>query len=687
MIFIVSSFAQLSDAEFEILKEKEDIIILDENMKVSFVDQRASYIRVFVEKEITYQIITEKGNNYLLPYTLPVRFDELYLPHNSSIRNEQRLFDDILIEKFEISLLNPDGSLEKVEAQRKAIENQIVTNHDRFGKIYSYHYTFPAFNPGETFQISYKYSFPFRLNWEKMFSTRVFLDTKIPRKKFDLKWSHHYYLEVDTNYVNGAIPQWDTLNNYVYLSWHRENQPGALDEPGARPHTNLEWFTFTPKPYEFLYEHYNSFKEEFIPFWYYLSIYREYKVRNAIVDFQIGAKDKDNLRFDKIAKKYIDLTPDDSTGITRLRYFQRYVVDSTKYDDDFKRFNKEEEYKRDHPGTELYGGIIKEPQKEFIYASIIPKLDHLFFTAYPADARMGYIGQAFYAPMLDNEFLFAVILKDNTLAYLMPKSDIRNMYCEELPFYYENSPVMLLFTFDYAGYKRNYNDVLRLVDLPGSTAAENTRKTNSIAKVNLVKGEINFVTHISLAGQYSTMTRNIYKDGTVDSTVNAKYFEKVWEFGGDYKINNVEVSATDYFFPFRTSIDVNFSSMDLIKKQGDHFELDLSGWIKHIFYEGLDAEHRFTDFYPDFTGNDTYAFMIEFDQPVSFIDLPESFEIDNDFGTYNFSLKPMSESKLLINSYFLTKTPMVKKEDIDQVANIYNAIEKTQLSKIRISIK
>jgi len=596
-LFTLYSYAQLTDDEFEIIVKNEDIYIVEENMKVTFLDQRAEYIQVVVEKEITYQLLTEKGNDYLLPYTIPVRFDELYLPHTSSIRNEKRFFDEVIIDNFKISLLNPDGSLEKVETKRNVIENRVVTENDRFGKIYSYDYTFREFKSGETIKISYKYSFPFRLNWEKMFSTRVFLDTKIPRKKFDLQWSHHHDLEVDTNYINGANPIMDTINNYVFYSWHRENQPGALDEPGNRPHTNLEWFSFTPKPYEFLYEHYNSFKEEFIPFWYYLSIYREYKVRNAIVDFQIGAKDKDNLRFEKIANKYINMAPDDSTGITRLRYFQRFVVDSSKYNNAYKRLNMEEEYKRDHPGMELFGGIIKEPHKEFIYASIIPKLDNLFFTAYPADARIGYIGAEFYSPMLDNEFLFAVILKDNTLAYLMPKSDIRNMYCEELPFYYENAPVMLLFTFDYAGYKRNYNDVLRIVDLPGSTAAENTRKTNCMAKVKLESGEVNFVSNISLAGQYSTMTRNIYKDAVVDSTINSKYFEKVWEFGESYEINNVDVSSTDFYFPFRTKINARFTNSGLIKQNSENYTLDLTDWVKHIFYEGFYSENRFTDFY------------------------------------------------------------------------------------------
>ncbi|MCD4664411.1 MAG: hypothetical protein K8R68_04005 [Bacteroidales bacterium] len=479
----------------------------------------------------------------------------------------------------------------------------------------------------------------------------------------------------------------DTIDNYVYYSWHFKNQPGCLDEPGSRPHTNLPWFSFTPKPYEFLYENYNSFKEEFIPFWYYLSYYRESKLRSAVVDYQIGSKDKDNLMFEKIAKKYINMAPDDSIGITRLRYLQRYVVDSAVYDNAYKLFNKEEEYKREHPGMEFSGGVIKEPNKEYIYASLIPKLDNMFFTAYSSDARSGYMSKEYYAPILDNEFMFAAVLKNKSLAYIMPKSDKRNLYCEELPFYYENAPAMLIFTYDFAGYKRNFENVLRIINTPGSTAKDNYRKTNCMAKANIAEDKITFSTRISLAGQYSTLTRFIYNEGSVDSTINPIYLEKVWDFGDSQKISSVTMGETDFYFPFRTMVNANYSVFGLIQKNENNVEINLSGWMKHIIYSSFKPNHRFTDFYSDFTGCDTYAFMLEFDQPVSFSEAPENIDIDNDFGTYIFNVKQLGENKLLINSYFTIKSHFVEKENIEQVARIFNVIEENNQTILKLTIQ
>lgn len=666
--------------------KSEDIVILTENMKVSFVGQKAMFIDIVVEKEIEYQILSKDGNDYVNPITLPLRFDELYKPHASRIRNELRLFDDVTISAFEARVIHPDGRTEEIEINKDIVEHKIVLETDRFGLIYSYNFSFEELEPDDVLKISYKYSFPFRYNWERLFSTRVFLDTRIPRKKFDLTWSHHYYLEVDTNYINGATPKLDTANNYVYLSWHFENQPGCLDEPGSRPHTNVPWFSFSPKPYEFLYEHYNSFEEEFIPFWYFLSYYREARIRNAIVDFQIGTKDKDNLKFEKIAKKYVEMSPEDSIGINRLRYFQRYVVDSTKYDNAYKLLNREEEYKRDHSGSELAGGIIKEPFKEFIYASMIPKMGNMFFTAYPSDTRSGYIGQEYYAPMLDNEFMFASILKNNTLAYVMPKSDIRNLYCEELPFYYENTPVMLLYSYDFAGYKRNFADVLRVVNTPSSNVRENYRKVNSMAKINLIKDEILFTTKISLAGQYSTLTRSIYQEGVSDNTINPLYLEKIWEIGDSVKVVDISIGNNKYFFPFKTSLDATYMKRGLIQKNENLFTVDLSGWIKHVIWDEFKNEFRFTDFYSDFTGHDTFAYMLEFDQAVSLVEVSENTDIDNDFGTYKFSIKQLSENKLLLSSYFMIKSHLVKKENIDQVANIFNTIEENNNVILKLKI-
>ncbi len=688
VVFILSNslFAQLSDKEFENILQNEDIVILDENMKVSYVGEKAYFIDVVIEKEIEYKILTEAGNEYLDPFVLPQPFDEIYKPHAPTIRNALRLFDEIKISEFNARIIKPDGSTEEVASVREVQKHQIVTELNRFGFLYSYSYSFRQLKPGEILKIKYKYSFPFRFNWERLLSTRMFLVTKIPRKKFDLGWSHQYYLEVDTNFINGATPVIETKDNYIHYSWHFENQPGSLDEQGSRSHAELPWFSFTPKPYEFLYEHYNSFEEEFIPFWYYLSFNREAKLRDAVVDNQIGAKDRDNLMFEKIAKKYIIMAPVDSIGIARLRYFQRYIVDTVNYNNDFKLFNRDEEYKRDHPGMELAGDMIKEHNKEFVYGSMIPKLGNFFFTAYPSDTRSGYIGKEYYSPMLDNEMLFAAVLNNNTLAYLVPKSDKRNLYCEELPFYYENAPVMLLYTYDFAGYKRNFEDVLRRVNTPGSTANDNCRKTNCMAKVKIAENRIDFSTRITLAGQFSTLTRFVYNEGSIDSTINPIYLKKVWDFGDSQKISNITLGKTDFYFPYKTKLNANYSVTGLIENNDGVIEVDLSGWIKHVICKDFSIENRFTDFYPDFSGSDNYAIMLEFDQPVSIAEVPESIDIDNDFGAFNFTVKQMGENKILINSYFLVKSLFVKKENIERVARIFKAIENNNNTTLKFAI-
>lgn len=687
VIQISSLFAQLSDEAFDAILKNEDIVILNENMKVSFVGEKAFYINIVVEKEIEYQILTDAGNDYLNPYLLPQAFDEIYKPHSSAIRNELRLFDEIKISDFDVEVILPDGNKEPIDVNRKVNKHRIVTELDRFGDLNSYSYAFRKFVAGEIVKINYKYSFRFEQNWERLLSTRVFQITKIPRKKFDLCWSYNYYLEVDTSFMNGATPQMDTVDNIVNIRWHFENQPGSLDETGSKPYNDLPWFTFTPKPFEFLVGDYNSFKEEFIPFWYFLSYNREDKLRAAIVDFQVGAKDKDNLMFDKIVKKYTNLAPDDSIGITRLRYVQRYIVDSTQYDNDYKLFNREEEYKRDHPGGELLGGIIKEHNKEFVYASLIPKLGNMFFTAYPTDSRTGTISKDYFTPMLDNEFMFATILNNNTLAYIMPKSDKRNLYCEELPFYYENAAVMLLYTYDYAGYKRNFADVLRCVDTPGSSVKDNYRKTSSLVKVNTETGNISFNSKISLSGQYSTLTRSIYNGGHVDSTINPIYLKKVWGFGDTQTITKANVEKTDFYFPFKTSINADYTISGIIEKNEGEIELDLTGWIRHVIYKDFNSGDRFTDFYSDFVGTDTYNYMLEFDKAVLITEIPESIAIDNDFGIYKFDVKQMGETKLLISSYFLVKSHLVSKENIADVVLIFNAIEENNKAVIKLSIQ
>ncbi|MCD4664410.1 MAG: hypothetical protein K8R68_04000 [Bacteroidales bacterium] len=189
IVFLTNSLcAQLTNEEFKVILKSEDIVILNEDMKVSFIGQKAFYINIIIEKEIEYQILTNAGNDYLNPFILPQPFDEVYKPHASTIRNELRLYDEINISEFDVHIIHPDGKIEDMALIKDSRKHKIVTENDRFGHLYSYNYSFRKLEPGEIIKIKYKYSIPFRHNWKQILSTRLFLETKIPRKKFNLNW-------------------------------------------------------------------------------------------------------------------------------------------------------------------------------------------------------------------------------------------------------------------------------------------------------------------------------------------------------------------------------------------------------------------------------------------------------------------------------------------------------------------
>lgn len=679
-------FGQLNDNEFDRLLDTKDVVILYENTKISLHAKKALFIEVLVEKEIEYQILKPSGNESISPIRIPEPFDQVYTPHNSEIRNASRIFDQVVIHSFNASLIDANGGITAIDHKVSTTEYEAINVEERFGSVFTNNYELPEFAPGEIIRVSYVYSFPYIYNWMQIFSTRVFLETDIPRKRYDLTFMHNTRLQMDTYFANEATPRELHDGQYQIYKWQYKNQPGSIREPGSRPHINVPWFTFTPKPYELIYEHFNSFIEEFIPFWYILSYERESKIRVAYVDSYLGVKNRDNLHFERATRRFQNMAPNDTTGRTTLRYFQRYMVDSVKYDDARDMYRRLEGNRRLRPGADLNSGLVREPNKEFVYAGMLPRLCCQFFTAYIDDIRSGYVFEQYYAPVYDNELLFAAITNDNEIMFIVPKSDTRNLYSEELPFYYENAPVLLLFTYDFAGYRRNFNDIFRIIVTPGSEVKDNCRRVNSMVRVNLKDNKLLFETRLTLSGQYSTLTYPVYNDWPVDESINPKYLCKIWDIADEPKVKHVKANGKNIVFPFTSSVNAKYSITALNRNDDMTATLDLSGWAKHVYYPDLDTNHRYTDFFADFLGSDTFNYMLEFDSPVSLVEAPDQILIDNDFGLYRFSVEQTAEKNILVSSHYVVKQPMVTKDQINQVGDLYSAIMKADQTTLHLKI-
>ena len=677
-------YAQLNDHELAELLQSRDLVILNEENELAFQAKKIDFIEVEIHKDVTYQILKESGNQKINPVVLPEPLDEIYHSHNSKILKGRRLFDQVYVNSFDAWLVNPDGSETAIDFNLSKKENQVVARKEQFGVVYDYRYSFPKFSAGDIVHLKYSYTFPFISNWQKLLSARIFLETCVPTKKIKFTLSHHNNLVMELHHFNVDDPYSYEENNRTYHQWTLTNQSGCIDEPGAWPHEESPYFTICPKPYELLYEHYNSFQEEFPPMWYLLASGRELKIRKAFVDDHLGVKNKDNHCFERVARRYVKMLPDDSTGIGRLRYFQRFVVDSIRYDDAYSLYNWDEINRKRSPGCDLASGFIREPNKEFVYANILPKLGCKYFTAYIDDARSGLISKEYLAPLYDNEMMFAALTGD-VATLILPKTDKRNLYCEELPFYYESTPVLLISTYDFAGHRRNYNDAFRLIVTPGSTAKDNYRKVNSMAKYDAENAEIVFRTRISLSGQYSTLTYPVYNDDPTDESINPKYLEKIWDLAEETELNQVQPKGKKCFFPFVSCVEAEYSA-GIEKDDEGMLHLDIGSWLKHVYYDDMDADHRFTSYHADFLGSDSFSYMIVFDQPVKMISAPDTLKIDNDFGTYQFDITKTDANKILVTSFLLTKSLVVEPSEITAVAGIFDAIEQTSHSELVVRL-
>jgi hypothetical protein len=350
------------------------------------------------------------------------------------------------------------------------------------------------------------------------------------------------------------------------------------------------------------------------------------------------------------------------------------MIDSVRYNNSSLYYDNQENYKVSRPAPELQGGILQDYAIESAYAGMILKLGLNFFTAYPVDIRSGEMSEKYFAPMYDNDVAFATILKTNILAFVLPFSEINQYLCEELPFYYEDIPVILINSYDFGSYKLNMLDTARIIRTPPSRFADNFRKIRGLVSINLDSGTADFRTSISLSGQYSTLCRFSYLNKPTDPSINPQYNQKVWEFGQDVYLKNLNVAKTDLFFPFSTSITADYSCNSLVEKTYDGYSISIKNWLNHVIPSDYDTLFRFTDFYPDFLGSETYIFQLVFDQNISLTNTIQNISINNDFGSFTFSIQQQAENKIIVASIFSRKNPVIAREKISQVIKMFEEI-------------
>jgi hypothetical protein len=682
-ISLYSRCLALPDAGFEEKHKSEDVIILNEKTDYILVGVKLDFLNLIIDKSIDYKILTPKGSAELQMIRLPEPIDETYFVHAPSIRNLGPVLDNSTVLSFSCTITKPDGTMTETGNSLQQKYQRTINDEGFFGDIPIYQMNIQGLTPGDILSIHYKIKIPYRNNIFKLMSCRLFIHRKFPVKSMDITFSYDKTLVVDTSSFKLNQPKVTDKGNTYELCWHADNLPGSLDEAGSHPYKDLPWFIFSPRVYETLHMDFDSFKEDFIKPWYLMTYNREEAFEDCLREFRQGVNTENNYGYNKTALRFNSLG--DSLEMRKLWLFQKWIADTVRYDPDTSYYWRMENHLKDKPGAELFGGRIRDHCKDVIYAAMLPRLGYNFLNAIVMDKRVGEPTIQYYAPMHDNDLLFAVPLL-NLLSYFIPKSELCNYYFEELPFYYENIDVLLLHPSDLPGYKRNYFDSLRVVKTPGSVFTDNLRNTTGSITVHVDDKKLEFLTKISLSGQYSTLTRCVYLGKPADPTINMLYSGKAWDIDGFSKLNSFSVLQNDYTYPYKAVINASYQADSVINSANDIDEIGMGGWFKHIIYPGFSSDCRVTNFYADFTGSDKYFYLLTFDKNIELVNPPTVINVENKFGSYNFSLKQTDKNKLLLTSFFMTKSEMIPADSTTDVEQLYKLIESVNKMKIKYKI-
>ena len=663
-----------------------DIRVIDEINKIDITGVKADFMIVTISKHKKCKILSEKGMDEISKIALPESFDPTYIAHFPEARNYSHVFSDLECTKFEVSLVDKNGKTKKAPISKENKTTRMVLfEKDQFGGLKQPEYSIGNLALGDEVTIDYSYDIRYDANMYLLSSFRVFFHGKHFKENYQFLFSYSSELDIDINCQNheAADSCYMTEDRATKL-WKRSDLLGCINEQGARPYITLPHIVISLKPKNLEYVLPNSFEKRYMPFYALYAMQREKQHLNIAKSVIQGVKTHDYNLIDRFIREKTEDMENDTLGYQSLLKVHNHIADECTFENDidyFKRIDK----RMPRMGEFLAANKIRDISRFDIYVALISKLNLYHFTAYLSDKRSGIISDSFFTPMYDSDYLFAVVLSNNTVQFIYPKKSRFGYYLNEVPFYYENTTARLVHLDDYCNIEKPINEEFREITVPTSNFKDNWRRTNSMVKIDLNNLSTNFQSRIELSGQYSTLTRGLYQYNDFDKTINPRYSKKLTDINAEATETMQKVKLKSKEFPFPATIDLQFDATGTVRLHNEKYQLDLSNWFNHIIYQNLDTTKRVMDFYPDFMGKDTYVYMLQFSKPVKLVEPLQQVKIKNNFGELMIDIVQPDPTHFKVSSYFAITHPKVEVKNIGDVRKIYDEIEK--LNSLTLELK
>lgn len=671
----------------------EDVVYLSDDHLMSVGGSLGSVNGIVFQRKARVKFLTQKGieekSNIILPESLDPLYDDHNLPFTNNKIKKGPAYFDLALNWFAARIIKPDGSVINAEYtdqfNQQEVLDLVIKQSVSYKYVKSNYWEFKIKNlqPGDELEYDYQILLPYDENFIYLNSGRIFMHGEASCQNYSLLLKYKVGPTHSINYINNSDPDSTAIIDKVkHHYWTKKDLHGCLNEAASRPYETLPHIIYSLNTQRDLFKYNDELtaKMKYIPYWLLILRVREsfdYAMRK---NASTNLKDKQNLLVDAFINSKTEGIPD-SLNYFKFTKVHEVIADSFKYYNDEALF-REDDGRGERMGEFTADRKIREVSRQKLYAKILNELKLDYMTLYLMDKRYGKINTTYQSPIWNTECLYAA-LTNGTFAFVHPKKSDFGWYVEELPFYWENT----------SGLLTNYDDMFyiladkpKILITPQSSLNDNIRMSNVMATIDLDKKTAIFSSKVSLSGQYSSMTRMLYTLNIKDSINNTFYSKKIYDIKSPVTNVITEVSGKSTTFPFKFDIKCNYEGVSTISVNADGTaQIDMSGWFNHIIYENLETKNRQLDFYPDFTGQDTYRYYIKFNKPITLINSPDKIDLTNTFGKLTINYSQPQPDAILVESYFVTTAEKISPEKINEVSEIYSAIE--QLNKSNVQVK
>lgn len=562
----------------------------------------------------------------------------------------------------------------------------------RSQNIHSFEFKIQNLKPGDELELTYSYKTLVENN-------RVFFNSALPKQNYQLNISYasnEVYMFDFFNDANPDIsPDSENRGRLRTYTWKRQHIPAYTFEPNGRPYADLPFISYYYHFRDFGKLKSNGDYEKLFPY-VWEAYYRKY-VNYVEKGFKRGYSNDG-----KLSKRFFN-RPDRNT-LALNRFFEAcnagipdtfflkqmmnvhdFITDSFTYNDDKKWF--EGGYRLLQIGDAVEDKVMHNISRTRLYYEMASRLRDDFFITMLCDKRVETLDINKYRPLISWRY-FYVVPFSGSYFYFYPKHERFGYHTNEMPFYYENNVSFLIpQSVPDSGSWHEYAMISfpRTVT-PKSTVADNVRNTNVLVNISTSDLKASFDAKVELKGQYSTLTRGYYKYKSTDATLNENYFRQVWQIPGCAKPDNMTFTNESKEFPFTFNISCSYKSDKFISKNADgSYAIDLAGLTKYVIYENLDSTKRLTDFYPDFSGQDSYKYYLKFDTDVTLLNAQEiNLEEKNSFGALRINVVNVQPNIIMLETKFVTNSEKVESEKFSDVVRLFNAAEKLNKQKLLV---